>query len=120
MELRNAEAETPVIIMGDLNETHSELMDYLLFENTFTLYSPWEENKYGGSYFYKGGWETIDHFLLSEALFDGRGWDYANFQVLDQSPFTTSSGAPNAYIPRNGSGLSDHLPLLLTLNFIQN
>jgi hypothetical protein len=69
----------------------------------------------GGSYYYKGEWETIDHFLLSEGLFNGRDWNFAGCLVLNRTPFTTSSGIPNAYVPRSGRGLSDHLPLLLYL-----
>ena len=82
-------------------------------EKTSALYSPWMEELSGGSYFYRGGWETIDHFLLSRQLFDGAGWDFAGCQVLNREPFTLSNGAPNAYVPKSGRGLSDHLPLIL-------
>ena len=69
----------------------------------------------GGSYYYKGEWETIDHFLLSDGLFDGMGWDFASSQVANHAPFIKSDGSPNTYVPRTGRGLSDHLPLLLLL-----
>ncbi|MDR0497725.1 MAG: endonuclease/exonuclease/phosphatase family protein [Treponema sp.] len=147
-ELKEAEAETPVIVMGDLNENHDEFYrqaglcallpgdpvalvqmdsfdarDFLFLSTEKpprsymeipALYSPWEDME-GGSYFYKGEWETIDHFLLSDGLFNGTGWNYIGCRVLDHEPFTTSGGVPNVYIPRNGRGLSDHLPLLLSL-----
>lgn len=83
------------------------------------LYSPWETDLTDGSYFFRGEWETIDHFLLSDRLFDGSGWEYTGCQVLNQAPFTTSDGLPDAYIPRTGRGLSDHLPLLLYLNYAE-
>ena len=86
-------------------------------EDTPVFYSPWKEGENEGSYYYKGDWETIDHFLLSDALFDGLAWDYAGFNVLDMEPFTSSKGTPNAYVPRQGRGLSDHLPLLLHLRY---
>jgi hypothetical protein len=70
-----------------------------------------------GSYYYRDKWETIDHFLLSEDLFSGTGWNFSDCRVLNHAPFTASSGAPNRYIPRNGNGLSDHLPLLLYLRY---
>ena len=81
------------------------------------FYSPWagELPEGSGSYNYKNAWETIDHFLLSEALFDGSGWDFDSFQVLNREPFLNAKGYPDAYNPRTGLGLSDHLPLLLTL-----
>jgi endonuclease/exonuclease/phosphatase family metal-dependent hydrolase len=153
-ELKETEADTPVIVMGDLNENHDEFYrlsgkeicallpddpdsaklalqaskDFLVLsaekppcsiyvEESQPLYSPWGEDMPGGSYYYKGEWETIDHFLLSGALFNGDGWNYSGCKVLDHEPFTTSSGVPNAYIPKSGRGLSDHLPLLLYLRY---
>ena len=159
------EAETPVVIMGDLNENHDEFFlrggtelsallpddpgaaalakkaqrlsagpnvpwgflvlsgerppRSLAMENVPAVYSPWMEDTGGGSYFFRGEWETIDHFLLSDILFDGAGWDFSGFQVLDSEPFIGSGGEPNAYIPRNGRGLSDHLPLMLYLKDFQ-
>jgi hypothetical protein len=84
------------------------------------LYSPWEEEPEKGSYFFRGEWETIDHFLLSQGLFSGSGWEYDGFRVLNQAPFTGPDGTPDSYVPRSGRGLSDHLPLLLYLrNFTQ-
>jgi len=86
-------------------------------ENVQALYSPWGTELSDGSYFYRDKWETIDHFLLSEALFDDTGWTFYDCRVLNHEPFITSNGAPNRYIPRNGNGLSDHLPLLLYLRY---
>jgi endonuclease/exonuclease/phosphatase family metal-dependent hydrolase len=79
------------------------------------LYSPWDRELKGGSYFYQNAWETIDHFLLSEAFFDASGWEFDSACAADQSPFTNNRGIPYSYNPRTGSGLSDHLPLVLTL-----
>jgi endonuclease/exonuclease/phosphatase family metal-dependent hydrolase len=88
-----------------------------------TLYSPWftelqnEGEDSSGSYYYKNNWETIDHFLLSPQFFSGTGWDFENARILNFPPFTGAKGIPAAYNPRTGSGLSDHLPLLLLLRF---
>jgi endonuclease/exonuclease/phosphatase family metal-dependent hydrolase len=79
------------------------------------FYTPWETELEKGSYFYAGGWETIDHLLLSAAFFDSKGWDFKNAAVIDGEPFVNSKGEPNSYNTRTGSGLSDHLPLLLIL-----
>jgi len=173
-ELKETEAETPVIVMGDLNENHDEYYrhsgkllsallpddpdaasqtasltvpltasltdrgagscsDFLVIsgekppralsfpEGVCALYSPWEGEMAGsgrspgGSYCYKNAWETIDHFLLSDSLFNGAGWNFASCRVLNHAPFTAPDGSPNAYVPRSGRGLSDHLPLLLCL-----
>jgi endonuclease/exonuclease/phosphatase family metal-dependent hydrolase len=82
------------------------------------FYTPWNTELEKGSYFYGGGWESIDHFLLSAAFFDSAGWEFKNATVIDSEPFVNSKGEPNLYNTRTGSGLSDHLPLLLTLTKI--
>jgi endonuclease/exonuclease/phosphatase family metal-dependent hydrolase len=79
------------------------------------FYSPWGIELSPGSYNYQNAWETIDHLLLSPALFDGSGWDFDSCQVEAQEPFLNAKGRPNAYNPRTGFGLSDHLPLKLVL-----
>jgi endonuclease/exonuclease/phosphatase family metal-dependent hydrolase len=83
------------------------------------LYSPWGNEMEKGSYSYRNQWETIDHFLLNGPFFDRRGWEFAACEVLHREPFITASGSPNSYNPRTGYGLSDHLPLLLTLKFAE-
>lgn len=80
------------------------------------LYSPWAAELTDGTYYYKNEWETIDHFLLAPQLFDGSGWDFAHCEVINVPPFVNAKGQPAAYNPRTGSGLSDHLPLLLLLH----
>jgi endonuclease/exonuclease/phosphatase family metal-dependent hydrolase len=79
------------------------------------LYSPWGRELEGGSYYYRETWETIDHFLLNDAFFDGTGWDFEGCRVFNTAPFVNAAGYPNAYLPRTGRGLSDHLPLVLFL-----
>jgi hypothetical protein len=82
---------------------------------TRAFYSPWDIELSPGSYYYQNDWETIDHLLLSEALFDHSGWDFDSCRTAAQEPFLNSQGYPNAYNPRTGFGLSDHLPLKLIL-----
>jgi endonuclease/exonuclease/phosphatase family metal-dependent hydrolase len=83
------------------------------------LYSPWGSEMEKGSYSYRNGWETIDHFLLNGPFFDKQDWEFAACEVLHREPFITAAGSPNSYNPRTGYGLSDHLPLLLTLKFAE-
>ena len=165
LELIEDEINTPVIVMGDLNENHDEFyrrkifsallpddpdaaalvsqshgfnrtQDFLVLsgkkpprpnyfpDDLHVFYSPWLEDisedysrRNPGSYFFRDNWETIDHFLLSASLFTGSGWNYSNSRVLDNPPFTNSRATPNRYNPQSGVGLSDHLPLLLYLEF---
>ena len=79
------------------------------------LFSPWMADLENGSYYYKNDWETIDHFLISGQFFNDDGWEYERAVIMDHQPFANSGGMPMSYNARTGSGLSDHLPLLLTL-----
>ncbi|MDR1353582.1 MAG: endonuclease/exonuclease/phosphatase family protein [Treponema sp.] len=83
------------------------------------LYSPWGNEMEKGSYIYKNEWETIDHFLLNGPLFDKQGWEFDTCEVLRRNPFASEAGSPIGYTPRTGYGLSDHLPLILTLKFTE-
>ena len=165
-EIKAEEPETPVIVMGDLNENHDEFRrrsgkvltallpdegdaaevayngvpagrsagagnNFLVIsgekppradnfhDTVLALYSPWAGELTEGSYYYREEWETIDHFLLSDGLFDNTGWEYADARTANTAPFTGTDGTPSAYIPRYGGGLSDHLPLLLHLRYAQ-
>ncbi|GHV19219.1 endonuclease [Spirochaetia bacterium] len=82
------------------------------------FYSPWGTEMQNGSYYYGSEWETIDHLLLSRGFFDKRGWEFKTAHVVDTEPFVNSKGEPNIYNPRSGSGVSDHLPLLLVLTHL--
>jgi endonuclease/exonuclease/phosphatase family metal-dependent hydrolase len=82
---------------------------------TVALYSPWGNELEKGSFSYRDEWETIDHFLLSEGLFDQRDWEFDSSAALHKEPFISDRGIPRTYNPRTGYGLSDHLPLLLKL-----
>ena len=84
-------------------------------DETVVFYSPWINELDNGSYLYRNNWETIDHFLVSGQFFETSNWLYDKTQVLDFEPFAGHQGTPVPYNPRTGMGLSDHLPLLLTL-----
>ena len=88
-------------------------------KDSIVLFSPWMRDLENGSYFYKHNWETIDHFLISRQFFDNTLWEYEGTRIVNGQPFTNSSGVPVTYNARTGNGLSDHLPLLLTLKFLE-
>jgi endonuclease/exonuclease/phosphatase family metal-dependent hydrolase len=87
-------------------------------KTTEAFFSPWGTEIQDGSYYYEDRWETIDHVLLSEEFFDAAGWEYESCRVINEEPFTGRRGYPSPYNPRNGTGLSDHLPLLLELRIV--
>ncbi|MDR0760323.1 MAG: endonuclease/exonuclease/phosphatase family protein [Treponema sp.] len=84
-------------------------------QETPTLYSPWVQELENGTYYYQGGWETLDHFLLTPGFFDDQGWEFDACEAPRREPFINDRGIPRTYNPRTGNGLSDHLPLLLML-----
>jgi endonuclease/exonuclease/phosphatase family metal-dependent hydrolase len=88
-------------------------------QGAIAFYSPWGRELENGSYYYRGCWETIDHFLVSGKFFDNEGWEFESCDIINQTPFVNQNGQPVSYNIRTGSGFSDHLPLLLTLKFIE-
>ncbi|MCL2196443.1 MAG: endonuclease/exonuclease/phosphatase family protein [Treponema sp.] len=79
------------------------------------LFSPWFRDLENGSYFYQYKWETIDHFLISKQFFNNSGLEYDKTVIINFEPFANLNGIPVSYNTKTGMGLSDHLPLLLTL-----
>lgn len=102
------------LVLSDLKPPNSSYFS----EGVTVLYSPWGKELKGGSYFYNNDWETIDHFLLGPALFDGQGWEFNDCETLNIEPFVNTQGTPNLYNTRTGGGLSDHLPLHLSLKLL--
>ncbi len=96
---------------------HQEAIHFDVPHNLF--YTLWGNELQKGSYVYRSNWETIDHFLLRPSLYDGLGWDIASGRIVNTPPFATEAGNPSAYNPRTGRGISDHLPLLLTITLQQ-
>jgi len=84
-------------------------------EGTIVLFSPWFKDIENGSYFYSHNWETIDHFLISKQFFNSSGLEYDKAEAANYQPFINAAGTPASYNMKTGTGLSDHLPLLLTL-----
>ena len=84
-------------------------------KESIVFYSPWINELENGSYFYKNDWETIDHFLISNQFFNKKGLEYEKTMIINFAPFANANGVPVSYNTRSGLGLSDHLPLLMTL-----
>ena len=84
-------------------------------DGVLVLFSPWYGTDIPGSYYYKSSWETIDHFLLSAALFDDKGFRYHRFDVVSLPFMVNEQGVPMSWNSNTAGGYSDHLPLLLTL-----
>jgi endonuclease/exonuclease/phosphatase family metal-dependent hydrolase len=86
------------------------------------LFDPWfeMEESMRGSSAWQGDWLTVDHMLLSAGLFDQQGFSYRrrSFSALRLPFLLDHRGQPRRWAARGGEGgFSDHLPVLLTLDF---
>ena len=137
-ELTAAEPGLPVVAAGDFNEDPFEtgreypvalgaagmVLDpppvWTVSQETDPsvagrLLGSWPAITGGGSYYYAGAWQRIDHFLWTASLQDGRGWEVNEFFCIDDSLLLNEYGTPLRYDPKRLEGYSDHLPLLLVL-----
>ncbi|HKM06989.1 MAG TPA: endonuclease/exonuclease/phosphatase family protein [Sphaerochaeta sp.] len=82
-------------------------------------YSPYldGQNRFDkpGTCYFAGAWHHYDQFLGNGLLFDGLGWEYGSTAIVAPSVALKPDGTPMAWNLSNLSGVSDHLPVLLTL-----
>jgi len=119
-ELREADSAVDLVALGDFNEN---IEDFQPWVNSLDLYDPWVELPEAGrgSSAFQGRWQTPDHILLAPGLFDRRGFAYRSggFRVVrNEFLLEGPQGFPRRF--RDGSGTSDHLPLLLTLHHVRS
>lgn len=79
-------------------------------EGGLRVYNPWisEEGTVleGGSYWYDGAWEKIDHFFCAGSVKIGQ------FRPSCEGRWTDADGRPDKYKIWSGTGYSDHLPVV--------
>ncbi len=103
--------ESSLFISGSPEELKADSSAWL-------LYDPWVEKSNGeGSYFYRGAWETIDHALIGYGLMDGKGYSFLDFSVVRLPFILTRNGTPFGWSTSRGTGYSDHLPILVTIEY---
>ena len=123
-----------IIIMGDFNDQSDspsiknvlgakKISDANVAKNIdlVTLFS----STHDGTYKYQGVWEQYDHFIVSGNMINGLGmFNVASFNVC-RAPFLLEDdkvyGGKKPFRVNNGyryqNGYSDHLPILLELEF---
>lgn len=113
----------PGVLVGDLNREltarWSELGTNALTDGFFRVggfATLWSDESGHGSYWFDGRWQRIDHgFLyLPPEHADGRRWE-ASLTAASNPGLLDGAGTPHRYTPRTGAGVSDHLPLVITL-----
>jgi len=68
-----------------------------------------------GTCYFGGSWHHYDQFMGNGLLFDGLGWEYGSTAIVAPSLVLKSDGTPMEWNLSTLSGVSDHLPVLLTL-----
>ena len=100
-----------LILNDDINFSSSTSLS--TEENKIKLKSCWIDfsTEDEGSYFYQNEWEKIDHFFVS------KNCEVKEFYTIKNGPNITEEGIPFRYNLWNGSGYSDHLPIVCTVIF---
>lgn len=122
-----------IIIMGDFNDTpfDNSIREILQAESTSDAYADeclvnlmadLQKNNYG-SYNYKGNWQALDQFIVSEVLITGKPLQvkYGSVQFI-KNDFQLYKNKNDEYMPnrtysgdRYYGGYSDHLPVYMLL-----
>lgn len=125
-----------ILIMGDFNDDPDDpsVRDYLQAQDMVPgtdpgrrLYNAMTDvhsNPVEGTYYYRGEWNTLDQIILGKGMFDEQGFgsEYPDASVFVQPFMRVKEGeykdAPyRTYVgPRYLGGISDHFPILLTIN----
>ncbi|NBK20483.1 MAG: hypothetical protein EOM68_00440 [Spirochaetia bacterium] len=82
-------------------------------------YSPFSDgqNRFEkpGTCYFGGSWHHYDQFFGNGLLFDGLGWEYSSTAIVAPPVALKPDGTPMEWNLSTLSGVSDHLPVLLTL-----
>lgn len=122
-----------IVITGDFNdETDNKSITSVLqakAENTNAKQelintSAALDNSGKGSYNYRGNWNMLDQFIVSDNFFDGKGLEYKTTIVFQEEWMMYKSkngltpnrtyGGPNYY-----GGFSDHLPVYIDVEVVK-
>ena len=115
--LASVDARVPIVAMGDFNDTPDgqqfRYLDGMLVNKAGKLY---ESGR--GTIRYHGKWELIDMFLVSEDIAEFSSMEIVEIPFLmtyekkypGMKPLRTYIG------PRYSGGVSDHCPVVLTIN----
>jgi len=128
-----------IIITGDFNDTPadkslseglgavavSSVPDITESNRLYNIVPKPLENSVGGTYYYKGVWETLDNFIVSGMLLDAQSGLHttcADCGIF--APEFLLSDSEGAKIPKRtyrgykyNNGFSDHLPVVATFHY---
>ncbi|ULQ60717.1 endonuclease [Brucepastera parasyntrophica] len=114
-----AEKEIPesfILACGDFNQRTDEFHLMHAYRNGWTEFCNTGADLFleagGGSYYYQGKWERIDHFFYQK---NGLFFEVRNFMPVAAAGLTDNAGSPLRYNLYSGTGYSDHLPIILEI-----
>lgn len=83
------------------------------------LYSIWSElPPEKGSYFYRSEWEKIDHIFVNEPIIDPtQKPNLIRCEIPEYDFMVNRNGKPRSFSTKTFTGVSDHFPLLIELEF---
>lgn len=108
----------PVIVVGDFNDYADSPSLKLLYQQGLINATREAKGSHGarGSYRYQGEWRSIDHVLVSPALYEKIDTVYindANFLLEDEPQYGGLRPRRTFHGYRYQPGFSDHLPLVV-------
>jgi exonuclease III len=68
-----------------------------------------------GTYFYNGEWSSLDQIMGNAFLVDCKDLEFDSFKIVNNAMLLTSSGIPYKWEIKGLCGISDHLPVVMTL-----
>ncbi len=122
--IRSCSPHAHIVVMGDFNENAGEASLRFLQQQQLHAVTAQAEGRNGarGTYRFRGKWEHIDHILVSTSLLPKVRQTFivdAPFMLEPDEKYGGVRPARMYMGPRyNRNGMSDHLPLVLTLDYM--
>ena len=120
--IRNISSNPNIIITGDFNDEHDSKSLETVYKKNIVSISYTAHGSHGakGTYKYQGGWENIDHILVSENMaskvLECHIHD-APFLLEDDKKYGGKMPLRNYRGYQYNHGFSDHLPLVARFEF---
>lgn len=104
--LENEKPGTPFIVCGDFNQQPAEFSLMNEYDSAWDFLP-----EQSGTYCFRGEWEKIDNFFVSEHFREDLSSGENYFYIADNPGLLKSDGSPSGFRIHTGQGYSDHLPL---------
>lgn len=117
--------KNPLLALGDFNTTDADsphgINQYIINTRKKVNFKDvhLEAQRAGvpdqGTHYYRGHWEVLDRIFVYDQNFPELKVDWASYNVIKKNFMLDKNGAPMRFNPKNGQGMSDHLPITVEL-----